>query len=122
MEELILAIIEKREELHRFHDAHHAGVFPAFDGLGDEDLDIVPQDIVFVVCRDLDNLSRRFGYLTGLTVNDNDTLGRFGATGEQLGNTNLQSIGEALKFRDGGITLYTSEKVADRSSHTVRDV
>ena len=35
MQELILTVIKQGEEFHRLYNAHHAGVFPAFDGLGE---------------------------------------------------------------------------------------
>ena len=122
MEELILPVIKQGKELHRLDNAHQAGVFLLFNGLGDEASDIAPEDIIAGVSRNLDHLCRRFRDLIGLVANDDKTLGCFRSSGKQFGYADLQGIGEAFEFRNSGITFDAGKQIADRSAHAVCNV
>ena len=122
MEELVLAVVQQGEELHRLKDAHHAGVLAVLDGLGDEDPYRTAEHVITVVRGYLEDLAGRFGDLVGPAVDDDKALGRFRAAGQQLGDAHLQGIGQSFQFRYGGITLDAGEQVADRGSHAVSDV
>ena len=122
MEHLVAGIVEQAEKLHRLDEAHQAGALSLLDGPRDEEPHVAPQDIKAVICGNLHHCIRRPGYLPGLPVYDDESLGGFRTEGEEVGDAHAERFGDALDLRYGGVALDAGQQVADGGAHPGCDV
>lgn len=122
MELGVVNIVAQGEDLESLQHSHYGGVSVGFNGSGDKFLDIVPKVAVALVYGQLDHVGRRLGNLVHLAANEGDTGGFFRAHRQELGDGDLEGVGDDLDLGDGGIALYAGEEVAGAGAHPVGHV